>query len=265
MHEREGPRAELGQAVDDRGRGRRETGVPEQVLGRRHAGSRMSSSVPAGGSISQVREEVATQQRAGRLLVEQARLPPGGHVRRVDVAHTLARAHWSRLLPVAPAAEAAGRRSRPPTPCTPQCPNSHLRPGEGPRPGVTFRAPHSSDSTWPKLIHRRRWSGSTDRIAPRGRVGSIEAVPGVEQQRFLIVDQELVEGEPVGTDGGVEGGEPGRCRGRSHRPWWSSCTSLFAAPGRSAGLEELGQAPGMEKSRLGWAGGMLRPRAGASR
>ena len=58
-----------------------------------------------------------------------------------------------------------------------------------------FIAPHSSASTWPKVIQRRDVDGHD----PGHRLGDERehaAGPGVEEQRLVGVDQELVEGEP---------------------------------------------------------------------
>ena len=62
-----------------------------------------------------------------------------------------------------------------------------------------FIAPHSSASTWPKLIQRSDSMGMT--LATASAIsGNRPRMPGVEQQRLLADDEELVEREPVRAD-----------------------------------------------------------------
>ena len=66
-----------------------------------------------------------------------------------------------------------------------------------------FIAPHSSDSTWPNVIQRNRSTGITVAMAD-DTDGNIARGPGVEQQRLVGVDQELVEREAGRADVGHE-------------------------------------------------------------
>ena len=68
-------------------------------------------------------------------------------------------------------------------------------------------APHSSASTWAKEIQRRssRGTSSDDGL---GHQREELAHAGVEQERLLVADEELVEGEPAGgATSGDQGGE----------------------------------------------------------
>ena len=64
-------------------------------------------------------------------------------------------------------------------------------------------APHSSDSTWPKLIHRSRSTGMISATAA-DTSGNMPPGAGVEEQRLVGVDEELVEGRsPSGPTSGT--------------------------------------------------------------
>ena len=70
-----------------------------------------------------------------------------------------------------------------------------------------FIAPHSSASRWPKVIQRRRSSGITEAMAS-DTTGNMRAWSGVEDGRFVSVDEELVEREAGRPDVGHERGHP---------------------------------------------------------
>ena len=129
---------------------------------------------------TELRSDVAAQERVGGLLVQHARLPVVGHVRRVEVAHALA-AEVEHLAvgkrPGRPVGEVVHRHHRSPTRRGP------------PASGVLRRAirsstPHSSDSTWPNVI-QRRLVDREDRAHRLGHEREHLARAGVEQQRLV--------------------------------------------------------------------------------
>ena len=69
-----------------------------------------------------------------------------------------------------------------------------------------FIAPHSSASRWPNVIQRNRSSGITVAIG-LGHRREHAAWSGVEQQRLVGVDEELVERETGRADVGHERGQ----------------------------------------------------------
>ena len=179
---------------------RREAGEVEPLLG----GDRGPDDVAVGerGRVAQVGEEVAAEERARGLLVEQARVPAMGDMRRVDPLHFLA----SEVEPLAVAQgpgrpirrvgepdgapDAAVRRRRP------------RRRGEPRvhRAGLVRLDVAERDPPQPPEIEnpgRRRGNGWKER-----------SLAAVKEQRLLGVDQELVEGEarrrPRGRDEGRE-------------------------------------------------------------
>ena len=79
MHRGQNLRFELGQFANGRSRGRRQTGVAEQILG----DDRRFDDIALGecGAVSEPRKQVAAQQSRGRLLEHDAGIPPVRHVR----------------------------------------------------------------------------------------------------------------------------------------------------------------------------------------
>ena len=157
------------------------------------------------------------EQGAGGLLEEHPGFPAVRDMRSVDVAHPM-RAEIEDL--------AVGERHRwavaevvRTTPSHPSAPCATSALGAAAR--NTFIAPHSSASRWPNVIQRRPSTGVTVAIASRDE-REHPPRPGVEQQRLLVVDQELVEREPGGAYVGRRMSKAGRCDRRSRRlgfPW----------------------------------------------
>jgi hypothetical protein len=95
MHQRQRAWRVLRQAADRRTHGRVEGGILEQILrrDRRPYNIAMCDRRP----VAELREQISTQQRAGRFLDHHAGVPAMRRMRRVDIAHTLATAEIDHL------------------------------------------------------------------------------------------------------------------------------------------------------------------------
>ncbi len=152
--------------------------------------------------IAHVGEEIAGEQRAGGLLVEQARVPAVRHVRGVEAAHAAAaqvedlvvgeRARGPRRLIVEPDRAADG----------PVGDGGRRRGVEPFREGSALVGLDvaEGDPAQPAQVHD---------AGRGGRDGRVEgALAAVEEQGLVRVDQELVEGEALRTHRGQKGREP---------------------------------------------------------
>ena len=83
MHERQGPRLEVGEPPERRRRVGGEAGGAEHVLGGERRADQVGV-VHERRAVADLGEEVAAEQRAGGLVEEHLRLPAVGHVRRRD-------------------------------------------------------------------------------------------------------------------------------------------------------------------------------------
>ena len=98
----------------------------------------------------------------------------------------------------------------------------------------SFMEPHSSASKWPNVIQRSR-STRHDPGYCRRDEREHPAQAGVEQQRLVAQDEELVEGEAGGRrDRRARRSTGGRCRQRSRR-FWCPWQHLPKPPHQTAG------------------------------
>ena len=148
-------------------------------------------------------EQVAAQQRAGRLLEQHLGLPAVGHVRRRDLAHPLA-AEVDHLAlgerPGRPVAQVVERHVAAERAVGDLAVRARRRATCSSR---RTRRPRRGRS----VIQRSDSTGSTVATAS-ATSGNMPARPGVEQQRLVGGDEELVEGEAVGADLGDPGRDP---------------------------------------------------------
>ncbi len=154
------------------------------------------------GAVADLREQIAAEQRPGRLLVEDVRVPPVWHVRRVDVADPLAAEIEHRLgaqglgHPIGKIVHRHHATDR--AVC-----NLRLR-RDGEElvhcPALVGFEMAERDPAQALDGHDRRDGGRHRRKHGAGA--------GVEQQRLLGIDEELVEGEARRSDVGHERRQP---------------------------------------------------------
>ena len=165
------------------------------------AGPRMSPSVRAGPSPTWAKRSPQSSV-AGGLLEQHPRLP-------ARAAHAECRYGARARAPSSsssPSASARGGRSAMSLIDTmqPSAPWATSACGAAAR--NSFMAPHSSDSTWPKAIQRRRSSGSTVSIASRTEV-NIDRWPVWNSRGSSSSRRNWLNVKPVGPDLGHERGE----------------------------------------------------------
>jgi hypothetical protein len=152
--------------------------------------------------VAEVGEQVPAEQGAGGLLEEDAGLPSMGHVRRIDVAYSLApqvkdvtvgHGHRRAIGKIVQRDHAAQR------PVRDLC-------GRGRGEEQVHRsALISLDVTERDPPQRVEREHPGDRFADAGEHCT---GPGVKQQRLFGLNEELIEGEAGGADVGNEGREP---------------------------------------------------------
>lgn len=200
MHRRQCLRFEVGQPLDRRHRRRREVRVAEEVL--RHLGGAEDVAVGQRPPVAQLGEQITAQQGRRRLLEQEPRLPGVGDVRRVEVAKPKGPDDLDLAVGEGPGRPVGHlvQRHR-----TPEAAVGHLRVGSDRQELVHRAALVGLDVTErnpPQPLHRH---DPFDGLA-HGR--EHRAVPRVEQERLVVVEQELVEGEAGRPDRRGEGRQP---------------------------------------------------------
>ena len=198
MHERQRSWLELGETADRGCRRCGERGGAEHGLGV-EGGLDEVGVVDDRRTVPDLGEQVAAEQGACRLVEQHLRFPAVWNVGCRNRAHRVAAesgAAWS-------AAAGTGGRSHKSLSDTMQPRPLNVTSLCGATSSHWFIAPLSSDSTWPKLIQRSR-STSISFATASDTSGKELAGTGVEQQRFVVDDEVLVEGEPAGGGLGDE-------------------------------------------------------------
>jgi hypothetical protein len=200
VHHGQRPRAELREPANGGAGGGRDTGVAEVLL-RSHRGAE-DVTLGERGRIAHVGEEIAGEERAGGLLVEQTGVPAMGHVRRVEAPHPAApevedlairqRARRSRRLVVQP--DGAADRAV-----------GHGGVRRGVEPFAERAALVGLDVTEGDPAQAADVHHAGHRLGDGREQRPLAAV---EEQGIVRIDQELVEREPAGADRRHKGREP---------------------------------------------------------
>src|SRR5215471_4902226 len=201
MHDRNGARLERGQVADRRGRLGGDRGGAAFLFGDQR--SRQDVIGSKRGAVTELKEQVAAEEGSSSLLENEAGIPTVRNVRRVDAGGALA-PQIDRLSILECPRRTNRRVVQPDVTSDPSV--RRCRVGRRGKPFIertTFVRLHVAERypAQPSQVHDSCGGGAD--------AGKQEALPAVEQQRLVGIDEELVKGDSGRRSGfGHEGREP---------------------------------------------------------